>query len=102
MPGKVRDALGKAADMRQRLTDIDRQINEHNQRLALITQEQGRIREDMKTVPSTTPYYARLLQKLNEQESSIEKLQQEREDLLAKRDTQRQELEAYLAALDIG
>ena len=36
----------------------------------------------MKTVSQTTEYYQRLLGKLNEQESSIETLQKERDDLI--------------------
>ena len=56
----------------------------------------------MKTVAQTTQYYDRLLAKLNEQESSIERLQKERDALIAKRDSLRRELDDYLAALTVG
>jgi len=66
------------------------------------TAEQARIRENMKTVGQTTEYYKRLLTKLNEQESSIERLQRERDELSKTRDAQRKELEDYVINLTIG
>lgn len=102
IPRTVRDALEKAVQLRQALSQTERDINEHNQQLAQITQEQARIREDMKTVAASTTYYSRLLTKLNDQESSIEKLQREREELITRRDAQRHELDEYLTNLDVG
>jgi hypothetical protein len=101
LPVAVRDALAKAAQLRQAVMDTEREINEHVQRLAQITQEQTRIREDMKTVSANTPYYARLLAKLNDQESEIEKLQRERDELAARRDAQRHALDEYVMNLDV-
>jgi len=43
-----------------------------------------------------------LLTKLNDQESSIERLQTERAELTTKRDGLRGELEAYLQGLSVG
>ncbi|WP_428940893.1 hypothetical protein [Fontivita pretiosa] len=102
IPKEVRDAIGKAVELKQALAETERQIAEHEQRINAITQEQGRIRENMKTVDRNSQYYNRLLTKLNEQESQIEKLQSEREQLEQKRNAQRKELEDYLAGLDIG
>ena len=102
IPGAVRDALERAATLRQALAQTERQINERNQQLAQIAQEQARIREDMKTVAASTPYYSRLLAKLNDQESAIEKLQREREELVTRRDAQRHELDEYLTNLEVG
>ena len=98
----VRDALTKAAQLRDAVAETERQINDRIQRLAQITQEQARVREDMKIVSSNTAYHARLLAKLNEQESTIEKYQRERDELTVRRDGQRRELEAYLANLVVG
>jgi hypothetical protein len=53
----------------------------------------------MKAVAQSTSYYARLLAKLNDQESTIERLQKERDDLSAKRDQQKKDMEEYLANL---
>ena len=68
---------------------------------AEIGQEQGRIRENMKTVTSGSAYYERLLAKLNEQEGQIERLHSERDDLLKKRDAQQKALEDYLSGLTV-
>lgn len=101
IPQSVRDALAKAIRMRQAIVDVERDINAHAQQIAQITAEQNRIRENMKTVAPTTQYYQRLLAKLNEQESSIERLQTEREALDAKRDDLRKQLDEYLSTLTV-
>jgi hypothetical protein len=56
----------------------------------------------MKTVAQNAAYYKRLLEKLNDQESQLEKLAGERDELRAKRDAERRELEAYLNTLTVS
>ena len=103
IPANVRDAIGKAIALKNAMTDTQRQINERNQQVAQITQEQNRIRENMRTVNDRqSQYYNRLLTKLNEQESQIEKLQTERDELQKKYEQQRKELEDYLANMNVG
>lgn len=102
IPKTVRDAIAKAIQMKQAVLDVEHQITAHNQQIAEITQEQSRIRENMKTVAPATQYYERLLTKLNEQESSIENLQKERDALTTRRDALRKQLEDYLSDLTVG
>jgi hypothetical protein len=102
IPQPVRDAIVKAIQMKQAVLDIDAQVTERTAQIADITLEQERIRENMKTVEAKSQYYERLLAKLNEQESTIERLQKERDDLLAKRDAQRKALADYLNTLNVG
>jgi len=102
MSKAVRDALAKAIQLRQGVADLDRQIAARTQQIGEITAEQTRIRENMRILPQTGQYYDRLLAKLNEQESTIEKLQAERKDLTARRDTARKELDDYLDTLNVG
>jgi predicted RNase H-like nuclease (RuvC/YqgF family) len=102
VPKSVRDAIAKAIQLKQAAIDVERDINVRNQRVAEITAEQNRIRENMKTVTQATQYYDRLLAKLNEQESAIETLQRERDALIAKRDSLRRELDEYLSGLTVG
>jgi hypothetical protein len=99
---KVRDALAKAVTMKQALVDTERLIQERQQKVNEISTEQARIRENMKAVGQGDDYYKRLVKKLGEQESSIETLQGETEELRQKLDTRRRELEDYLAPLDVG
>lgn len=102
IPADVRAAIAKAAQLASLVSDDDREVGQRNRQISEITAEQNRIRENMKTVGQTTQYYQRLLAKLNEQESSIEKLQRERDDFTAKRDAARKDLENYLHDLTVG
>lgn len=102
LPAPVREALARAAQLKQLLADIERDVRDRTTRIGEINAEQGRIRENMKTVAVGTDYYKRLLAKLNEQESAIERLQRERTELTSRRDAKQKELETYVAGLTIG
>jgi hypothetical protein len=102
IPKDVRDALLKAMSLKGAMIDTERRINERQQQLAEITQEQQRIRENMQTVSQTSQYYTRLLTKLNDQETAIEKLQGEVEQFKQTYNRQRQELETYLMNTSVG
>jgi chromosome segregation ATPase len=101
IPPRVRDALAKAVQLRQTVLDIEQQMAARTQQIAEITAEQGRIRENMKTVAPQGAYYDRLLTKLNEQESTIERLQSERASLSAKHDAARRDLDDYVNGLSL-
>ena len=102
IPQDVKDALVKAIGFKNQLTDTQRQMQERQQKVNEISTEQQRLRENMKTVAQNTEYYTRLLKKLDEQETQIEKLQKEVQDLQKQRDTQRKALEDYLNNLNVG
>ena len=102
IPQEVRNALVKAMSLKSAMVDTERQIKERQQQLAGITQEQQRIRENMASVSQTSQYYTRLLSKLNDQETAIEKLQGEVEQLKHTYDRQRKELETYLTNTTVG
>ncbi len=102
IPANIRAVLEKAAQLMAGQEDIDRQIAAINKQQSEIDADQGRIRENMKTVGQTSQYYQRLLTKLNEQESSIEKLQRDRADLQVRREAARKALEDYLRGVTIG
>jgi chromosome segregation ATPase len=98
----VRTALGEVVRRKQAMVDTQRQIDDKKKQLAEVTAEQARIRENLKTVAQNTEYYTRLMKKLNEQETSIEQLQKESGDLQKTLETQRKELEGYVAGLNVG
>jgi hypothetical protein len=102
IPKDVRDALLKAMSLKSVMIDTERQIKERQQQLAEIAQEQQRLRENMTTVSQTSQYYTRLLTKLNDQETVIEKLQGEVEQFKRTYDRQRKELETYLMNTTVG
>ncbi len=102
IPANVKDALAKAMQLKQAAIDTQRQLDEAKAKLTDITAEQNRIRENMKTVSETSQYYTRLMTKLNDQETQIEKSQAEIEELQKTSDKERGDLEDYLAGLNIG
>jgi hypothetical protein len=102
IPKNVRDALAKAVDLRNKVTDTQRQMQNHDDQLSAITTDQSRIRDDMKATDKQTPYYNRLLKKLDDQESTIEKLQGEKKTLQQQLTDQQKAVEDYLANLNVG
>jgi hypothetical protein len=102
IPRPVRDALAKAVSYKYAMVDTQRQIQERQQRIGEITQEQTRIRENMKTVASNSDYSNRLLKKLDEQETRIEGLQKEVASLQQKLQGQQKDLEDYLTSLNVA
>jgi hypothetical protein len=103
IPKPVRDALAKAVQLKNAVVDTQRQITDHDQALTDITTEQSRIRDDMKAADDKqSPYYVRLLKKLDDQETTIEKLQGEKKDLTQSLNDQQKALEDYLANLNVG
>jgi hypothetical protein len=101
IPQKVRDALAKVVGMKTTLGETQTQVQSKEQRVEQITQGQNRIRENMKTVAQNSAYYARLLGKLNDEETALEKLQEEIGTLQAMQEQQRKELESYVMQLAI-
>ncbi len=102
IPKPVRDALAKAVAFKQTAADTQRQINEHEAQVNTLTADQTRIRENLKSVDRTTSYATRLLKKLDDQESQIDKLRNETEGLRGKLDSQTRDLQNYLNNLNVG
>jgi hypothetical protein len=102
IPKNVKDALAKAVQLKSALVDTQRQIDQAKQQLSEITTEQERIRQNMKAVNSSSQYYTRLMTKLNDQETQIEKTQGQLDGLQKTMNDQRQALESYLENLNVG
>ncbi|MDB5322710.1 MAG: hypothetical protein JWN40_4341 [Phycisphaerales bacterium] len=97
IPKGVRDVLLKAIALKNTMTDTQRQTEDRRRQITEITAEQTRIRENLKSlVDRTSDYGTRLLKKLNDQETALEKLQTEIIDLTKLQNQQRKELETYL------
>jgi hypothetical protein len=96
IPKDVKDVLTKAIGLRNEMTETQRQLDERRRQINEITTEQTRIRENIKTVDRNSDYAGRLLKKLNDQETAIEKLQAEATDLQKTLDNQRKNFENYL------
>lgn len=98
---KVADAVREAHRLASLIRETERAVqtltNERNE----ITAEQGRIRENMRTIDRNTQLYTRYMTKLNEQETRLEEIK----DLLAKADAEltqrRAALSQYLGGLNV-
>ena len=101
IPGPVLDALAHAAGLRAATVDTQRQLDQHKSKLSDITADQGRIRDDLRTVQPNTKYYDRLTAKLNAQEDQIERTQTEADGLQKQLEQQRADLEKYIAGLNV-
>jgi hypothetical protein len=102
IPQPVRDALARAAKLRQDLAATRQQVQQRRQKVDVITREQTRLRDNMKSVAQNTDYYQRLLKKLDEQESQIEALQKEAAGLEKEAEVQRRAMEEYVNGLSVG
>jgi hypothetical protein len=97
----VKAALEKAVALKVKLAATVREIGSVEQQIAEIVKEQARLRANMARVPENSPPYQRYLKKLDEQETQIERLQEQVRTLRAREQAQRQEYEAFLLALEV-
>jgi chromosome segregation ATPase len=98
----VRDALGKAVQLNYQLVEAQRQVEQRKAEIAQITQEQTRIRENLKAAPDKSAYRTRLLEKLEEQEKQIDQIYKQMDEQQKALEQRRKELETYLANLEVG
>ncbi len=98
----VKNALIKAADFRHSIADAQSRLSDDKNRETAVVQDQSRIDETLRTIDRTTQLYARLLQKLNDQESQLEKLRNDEDTLSQKQMDLQNQLRDYLANLNVG
>ena len=78
---KRRFAAGGEVEIRGNGRYTQRQIQDRQQQTNDITQEQNRIRENMKAVAASSDYYKRLEKELDTQETQIQKLKSDMKEL---------------------
>ena len=98
---KVKDALKRVIALRDRLDQTTTRRAGLEQRIKEITEEQGRIRENMARLAQNSELYTRYVVKLNQQETEIEGLRKEIQTHRTAEEKQRQELNDYLLSLEI-
>lgn len=97
----VKDALQRLVRMRQELDGLKREIASRESEIREITTEQGRIRENMRSAPQDSDLFARLLKKLDDQETRLETLNRELVDLRAQERIKQKAMEEFLLGLQI-
>jgi hypothetical protein len=98
---KVKQALAEALKLREALARTQREILEQERQLKAITDDQVRLRANLKEMPPTAAAYKRYLDKFDQQETQIEALQADVKKLQATEHNQRKEHEAFLSNLDV-
>jgi len=96
----VKQALQKSLDLRWELNKTTRDIAELQRQLTVITTDQARLRANLKETPGDSPLAKRYLDKLNEQETQIEKNQADVKRLQGVEHSQKKTFEDYLANLN--
>jgi hypothetical protein len=102
IPNDVKAALQKAAAMKRNEGDLQARLATDQQKEQGIVQDQGRINDTLRTVDRTTEIYSRLLKKLDDQETQLEKLRGEEDELTGQIAAVQKQLEDYLSNLDVG
>ncbi len=94
---KVKNGLQSALELRYAVAKTQREIAEQQNQLKVITDDQTRLRANLKEMPPTAAAYKRYLEKFDTQETQIEKYQADIKKLQGTEFNQKKELEDYLA-----
>ncbi len=93
---KVKEGLQQAQKLRWTMSKTQQEIREVERQLKVLTDDQTRLRANLKEVPADSEIGQRYLKKLNDQETVIEKYQAEVKQLQTTEHAQRKEFELFL------
>jgi hypothetical protein len=94
---KVKDGLSKAMELRVELAKTQREIGEVQRQLQAITEDQVRLRANLREMPATAAAYKRYLEKFDQQETQIEKYQADIKALQGTEHQHKKALDDFLA-----
>jgi hypothetical protein len=97
----VKKALGEALALKAKVDNARREIEQLQRQLKDITDDQARLRANLKEVPQTAEAYKRYVKKFDDQETQIEGLQKEIKSSQDAEFTHRKAFEDFLAKLDV-
>ncbi|HEY7159425.1 MAG TPA: DUF4139 domain-containing protein, partial [Gemmataceae bacterium] len=95
---KVKAGLKQAMELRWAMNKTQREIAELQRQLNVITQDQPRLRSNLKELPQSSEAFKRIVAKFNEQETQIETYQADIKKLQGVEHSQRKEFDDFLAA----
>jgi hypothetical protein len=90
-------SLKQAMTLRLEVAKSRREIEEQQRQLNTITEDQKRLRANLKEMPATAKAYKRYLEKFDLQETQIEKYQADIKKLHAQEHEQQKAFEDFLA-----
>jgi len=97
-------AFQRILAQKQKVSDLDRQLTQHNQEISEITADQTRLRENMKALKGSAEekvLLQRYTRQLNDQEDRLATLRKEIADLQTQRNLANTELERMVMAVDL-
>ena len=92
----VKKGLEQAIALRGAWSKTTREIQELERQLRAITEDQARLRANLREMPQTAAAYKRYLDKFDKQETEIERLQADVKKLQGVEHNQRKEFEDFL------
>ncbi len=92
----VKKALEQVLSLRGKLGDTQRELQQQERYLLSITNDQDRLRKNLKEMPPEAVAYKRYLKKFDDQETEIERLQKLIKDLQDSEHAQRKSYEKFL------
>jgi septal ring factor EnvC (AmiA/AmiB activator) len=95
----MREAFEKILALQNQSAKTQTDVAGLQQKLHEITADQARLRANLKEMPETAAAYKRYLKKFDDQETMIEKLQDQIQELQKQAIQQRQELDAFVDGL---
>ncbi len=98
----VKKALSELVKRKQEIQGLAQKKAEQKEIINAITQEQGRIRENMSRLDRNNDLYARYVKKFSEQEDQVEKAREAIKELDVQIHTKQKSLDDYLLGLDLS
>ncbi len=98
----IKKALQGAVELKAKLAAISQELRHVNEQMRVISEDQGRLRANLREIPSTAAAYKRYLEKFDKQETDIENLHEQKKKLQVEELKQQKELEQYLAKLQVN
>ena len=92
--------MTRALELRWEIAKTQREIAELERQLKVITDDQARLRANLREMPPTAAAYKRYLDKFDAQEVDIEKMQARIKQMQATELAQKKALEDFLASID--
>jgi hypothetical protein len=95
---KVKNGLKQALELRLARNKTTQDIKELDRQLKVLTEDQARLRANLREVPADSDIGKRYLKKLNDQETTIEKYQADLKTLQTTEHNQSKEFDQFLAS----
>jgi hypothetical protein len=94
----VKEILGKILELNGKYAETQRRLGEQQSHLKIVSEDQARVRENLKIIPASAEPYKSFLQKFVAMETEIENLQRDLRRLQADLRKQEAALEAYVGS----